>query len=388
VTTGPSLMGMDIREIFKEISEQLLSEFRKTGQIKHSGGRGGLREVSFAKFLEDHLPKLYAIGRGEIITPENRISGELDVVIYDSFRCPALMRSDSHSVFPIESVYGAISVKSHLTSAKLKEAYQNIGSLKEILLKRPIVYKDNFGFQATIQAPFPVTGVIAYDAKRSIEAIHKQIRALDDELADIELRPDFVAVVGKGIIDPLHPLRGQGNVYAFPKAKSDLATLRKTGRYTLLRLYIEIVRELNNLILGPLDLRAYDNMPRLVGKYRVWQRSDRFIATAGRLESVLLINEAGVEEIVRNSKPIKLSDLYLHQFGTVPEDAKGEDLDYTIYEYNPQNLPPFSLDDIKYENGKVFSNSFQPLFYEIDGKDYAADIRGGQIFRSRSKFYG
>ncbi len=77
---------MDIRNIFKEISEQLLSEFRKTAEVNHPGGKGDLREDSFRKFLSDYLPKRYAVGRGEVITPENRVSGELDIVIYDTPR--------------------------------------------------------------------------------------------------------------------------------------------------------------------------------------------------------------------------------------------------------------------------------------------------------------
>jgi hypothetical protein len=93
---------MDIRNIFKEISEQLLSEFRKTAEVNHSGGKGDLREDAFRDFLHDYLPKKYATGQGEIITPENRMSGQLDIIIYDPMHCPRLIKSNSHSVYPIE----------------------------------------------------------------------------------------------------------------------------------------------------------------------------------------------------------------------------------------------------------------------------------------------
>jgi hypothetical protein len=103
---------LDIRIVFKEISDQLLSEFRKITQVTHSGGKGDLREVAFRDFLRDYLPARYAVGTGEVITPENRHSPELDIIIYD----PALIRSPSHAVYTIESVYGAISMKSHLVA--------------------------------------------------------------------------------------------------------------------------------------------------------------------------------------------------------------------------------------------------------------------------------
>jgi hypothetical protein len=54
---------------------------------------------------------------------------------------------------------------------------------------------------------------------------------------------------------------------------------RKTRRHTLLRLYMEILRELNTIALSPFDLSKYDDMPRLVGNYRV-RRHDSFITTS------------------------------------------------------------------------------------------------------------
>src|ERR1039458_3811999 len=87
---------VDIRNVFKEISEQLLAEFRKTAQVSHPGGKGSLREDAFGKFLSERLPARYGVGRGEVITPENRVSGQLDIVIYDRTRGPELITSASH----------------------------------------------------------------------------------------------------------------------------------------------------------------------------------------------------------------------------------------------------------------------------------------------------
>ena len=65
---------LDIRIIFKAISEQLIAEFQKTSQVKHPGGKGDIREDAFRSFLIDYLPKRYSVGRGEVFTPENRVS--------------------------------------------------------------------------------------------------------------------------------------------------------------------------------------------------------------------------------------------------------------------------------------------------------------------------
>ena len=137
---------MDVRDIFLSASEVLLAQYNQSASITHRVGMGTARENFFGDFLKDYLPKRYAVGSGGmVITPENRVSGQLDIVIYDSFECPKLFTDESHSIFPLESVYGAISVKSNLESGDLESGYSNVGSLKKILLKGKVRHKDRFG---------------------------------------------------------------------------------------------------------------------------------------------------------------------------------------------------------------------------------------------------
>ena len=199
---------MDIRDIFKEVSEQLLSEFRKSSGVTHAVGKGDLREDAFRDFLVNYLPKRYGVGRGQVVTPDNRISGQLDIVIYDPLYCPRLIASASHSIYPIESVYGAISMKSQLDSEELKDGYKNIASLKAILPQGGFSHSPTSGMIIGMARAMPVTGVIAYGSNRSLDAIASQVRELDKQCSDIAIRPDFVAVIGQGIIAPRGPLRG------------------------------------------------------------------------------------------------------------------------------------------------------------------------------------
>jgi hypothetical protein len=371
---------VDIRNIFKATSEQLLSEFRKTAEIKHSGGKGDLREDAFRVFLNNYLPKRYAVGRGEVITPENRVSGELDIVIYDPNHCPALITSSSHSVYPIESVYGAISMKSHLDSNELEDAYNNIASLKKILIRQSFTHYPSAGMAIGMGCPIPVTGIIAYDANRSLDAISNQAKDLDSKLSDITLRPDFIAVIGQGIIAPREPLRGDFNHYKLSDDMNKLVELRKTGRHTLLRLYMQILRELNALTLRPLDLQDYDNMPRIVGPYRV-KKHDRFVRTpidGSSQGQVSRLNKAAIDEIVNKSKLVTLKQHYLNHLGQLPLGIEQlKNLEDSIYEYNPKTLPPISSSDLKKDqNGRPYFSSpvFIPVYLQIDGKQYAADL--------------
>jgi hypothetical protein len=373
---------VDIREIFKEVSEQLLSEFRRTSGIHYAAGKGDLREDAFRKFLEEYLPTRYGVGRGQVITPANRVSGQLDIVIYDPLHCPRLIASASHSIYPVESVYGSISMKSHLDSEELKDGYQNIASLKAILPQQGFSHSPSNGMMVGMARPMPVTGIIAYGAKRSLEAIAAQVQTLDEQCSDISLRPDFVAVIGQGIVAPREPLRHEFNHYQLPSELEKLAALRKTGRHTLLRLYMQILRELNALTLRPLDLHNYDDMPRLVGQYRVGKYG-RFVmypadgsSSTGR---VVRLTKKGIEEIVSRSNPVTLQQHMANRIDAAPADFSGSGIDSNqiIFEYNPKNLPPVRPSNIKMgKDGGVFSEApaFQPIPLEIDGKNYAVDV--------------
>lgn len=373
---------MDVRDIFKEVSEQLLSEFRKSSGVTHAVGKGDLREDAFRDFLVNYLPKRYGVGRGQVVTPDNRISGQLDIVIYDPLHCPRLIASASHSIYPIESVYGAISMKSQLDSEELKDGYKNIASLKAILPRRGFSHSPTSGMIIGMARAIPVTGVIAYGSNRSLEAIASQVSELDKRCSDIAIRPDFVAVIGQGIIAPRGPLRGEFNEYKLPEEPELLAALRKTGRHTLLRLYMQVLRELNALTLRPLDLHDYDTMPRIIGPYRVGGDA-RFVMYpidgSPSLGRVVRLTKSGIDEIVGRSKPVTLQQHMLNRTGQAVEhlEEAGFDPNSTVHEYNPKNLPPISLNNMKMaEDGSVFSGqpAFQPINIKIDGKSYAVDV--------------
>jgi len=370
---------MDIRDIFKEISEQLLAEFRKTAAVAHSGGKGSLREDAFSDFLQHHLPGRYGVGRGEVITAENRVSGQLDIVIHDRARGPELFTSRSHSIYPIENVYGALSMKSGLDARELKDAYDNIASFKRILPRRTFVNSPSPGFAAALSFPVPVTGIVAYRAGRSLDAIAAQARKLDGELLDIRLRPDFIAVIGVGIVGSRQALRGDFNSYNLPSNTATLTQLRRTERHTLLRLYLEIVRELNAINLCPLNLADYDEMPRLIGPYRVG-RHNRFATRpigGGDDGYVFRLTEQAIVEIVLNSKEVTRKENLLHTFGEniqLLDPASFGNLDATIFEFNPNNLPPIDPNNFEKGNPHPTVPAFIPIWMQIDGRPYAVDI--------------
>lgn len=366
---------MDIRKIFEAISLELSAKFQKTIQIKHNGGKGDNREDAFVGFLKEYLPGKYGIGRGEVISPENEISGELDIVIFDKDHCPLFLKSDSHSIYPRESVFGAISMKSHLDSEELRDAYKNIASLKKMVPTKGFSNSPSPGMRVGLHPVVPVTAIFAYASNRSLEAIAKQVKELDRELDDINLRPDFVVVLGLGIVGPNSRIRKDFNQYDLPQEYNDLSYSRSTGRHTLLRFYMQYLDELNTITQPNLNLRSYFDMPSRVGEYKV-RKHDKLIMKHEdkEMEVVKRLTLSAIDRIVKDSKMVTLEQHYKNYFGAIPLGSeKIDDLSRVIYEYNPKNKPPLKIiwDDDNSPTGDV--NTFQAFYIEIDSNQYAID---------------
>lgn len=374
---------MDVRLLFAQISQQLRLEFEKTAQVSHSGGKGTLREDAFAKFLEEYLPSRYAVGRGEVVSAQNSVSGQLDVVIYDPSHCPVLLKSSSHAVYPVESVFGVVSIKSTLDSTQLRDAYENIASAKRLVDQRGFQMSPSSGMAVGMAAPQIVGVVFAYQAGRSLEAVAAQVRQLDEELGgNLHLRPDFVVVLGEGIVGPRAQLRTDFNFCTWPKEPEERSALRLTRRHTLLRAYLQILAELNALTLRELNLQEYLKMPMKIGKFLVGR--NRFIRYPldGNVRDgrVMRVSEKGITRIVehcQNVGKVTMREHFMNTIGSIPEGTSEAYLSSSLFEFNPKNLPPLDVGSIRFDSKgrpSMPDGCFQASPMQIDGEHYAVHM--------------
>ena len=110
---------MQVGKIFDEINEEMMRQFNGWERdIPHHGERGGIRERRIADFLRSVLPKRYGIGTGHIIDSKGMISKQSDIVIYNALDSIVLPIDNFYSLFPCESVFASIEVKSTLTASQ------------------------------------------------------------------------------------------------------------------------------------------------------------------------------------------------------------------------------------------------------------------------------
>ena len=133
-----------MNEIFDKLIKNNIEKFEKDyinlsreifvdnqGKLIHPGEFGTYREKIIKDFLSPFLPARLAIGTGFIITAENHISTQCDIVIYEKDYTPTIENSEQR-FFPVECVVGVIEVKSKLTKSTLKNALIKLSAIKNL----------------------------------------------------------------------------------------------------------------------------------------------------------------------------------------------------------------------------------------------------------------
>jgi hypothetical protein len=121
-----------------------------------------------------------------VASTTGHISNEIDILLYDPLDSVALMnREDVYEVFPVESVYGVIQVKSRLNKREISEGLANLASFKRL---NRVDSKGDRGF-----------GVLfAYDSDLEWLEISQEIRSFAEAHSN-RLWANFICILGKGI---------------------------------------------------------------------------------------------------------------------------------------------------------------------------------------------
>lgn len=128
MTTGPDRLS----ETFAHIAGKMQADFGISSRLNHRGSKGSAREETLRGFLDDFLPRdVVVTGNAELISTDGQVSGQCDVLVIDA-STPPLWSSDSVRTVPIESCHAWIEVKSHLSVAELKTAWEAAVKVKQM----------------------------------------------------------------------------------------------------------------------------------------------------------------------------------------------------------------------------------------------------------------
>lgn len=351
---------MDVKFIFRRVSEKLLADFNASAQIVHNVVKGDFREDYLREFLEDgKLTPKYGIGSGLIISPSNQESNQSDLIIYDRDKCPAWMYSKRVQVFPIEGIYGIIEVKSSLTKNELCKGLKQIETLRSMTPKNTTLpFGIIFGYQVY---------------ENSLESLQQNLRDYQREKPSL-FWPNLVVVLGEGVIFQMG--RGLKRILKAEDFESSMSPQAfHFKRDTLFEFYSALFSILSTTHLDDINIGNYRELPIRVGNHLV--RNHIF---EKRGEKVYALSENFINKVFtycqKHSKK-NLQEILTSSAGAIqPGFWAEEQLLSESYYYDPDNLPgmhevnePYKIN----EDGRpVLTQRMKvPLIYvEIDEETY------------------
>jgi hypothetical protein len=221
--------------------------------MPHLGERGRIAEEIIKGVLSRLLPKRFSIGTGVIVSSSGDASPQTDIVIFDDFNNSPLLTEFGSCVFPVETVYATIEVKSVLTAAELRKSLAAIRQLRAIGSKRhylvPSIQVTNDGkasltvMRQTLTVP-PRSYVVAFAQRGLGRTFQDFCKKLSECCAEQDDFVHGVCVLNK-------------NWFAGRIAFKPPTELHGDDRHGLLSLYSAILRGQRNYAVYPMDLDAY-----------------------------------------------------------------------------------------------------------------------------------
>ncbi len=179
------------KEIFTQAARRLRQEFEELSTVPHNALKGSEAEELVRRFLRDHIPKRFDVGAGFVIDPEDTVSRQTDLIIYDAYNCPVYRASEGAGIFPSDNVAAVVEVKSRLTRDRLREAFQNIAETKS--LKKRGARESRGPIRAHTYGC-----IFAFASDLSLETVSEVYADLVKEFG-LGLHPDLMLLIDKAV---------------------------------------------------------------------------------------------------------------------------------------------------------------------------------------------
>lgn len=231
--------SVDVKDLFFSASKNLAEslEAARKQYRNHSASIGEAAEKAFRDFLEQRLPRVFAVGEGFIFEPGGKRGLQQDIVIYDNLHHPRLVSEGRQGLFPSDTVVAIVEVKSNLTEQDICDAVDKIASVK--VLKRTV--RNQIAGTLSRKDVIPLRGYIfAYGTR------FRKAKTVAEHLANAvgkyspELRPDFVLVQDKWWFDWVDKDRRNAKPSEIPTA----LRVAYVGEYGLLQLWTRLMENL------------------------------------------------------------------------------------------------------------------------------------------------
>ena len=116
----------DITHEMKHRSDAIRRDFR------HNLSAGENRQDLVEKFLVDHLPKRFGVSTGFVVSHDGEYSNQADLVVVDNQNNAPLYPDSMNKIWPVESVYALIEVKTNLDKRDIEDSVYKCRRFKSL----------------------------------------------------------------------------------------------------------------------------------------------------------------------------------------------------------------------------------------------------------------
>ena len=208
-----------LERFFAGILSQLQAEVDLINAlVPHNATKGTLNEESLRRILASFLPSRYAVGTGFVIDSLGGRSRQVDLLVFDELYSSKLFKTFSQVLFPVETVFACIEVKTSIDKAGLTEVAEenrSIGGLKHSvpIVRRvaPSTTAPNAIVFSERQTRPPMTYLVAYHTATDSPLT---VRRWFEESSEKEFLPDQVLFLDLSMV-AYRPRPAEKSVFDF-----------------------------------------------------------------------------------------------------------------------------------------------------------------------------
>lgn len=352
---------MDAKELFRKVSGKMRSDFELAAQFSHKGTRGAAREETLRQFFKGRLPAKYALGAGEVVGHVSDVSRQCDIILYDAQYGLALKYDDQNQIYPIDSVYGVIEVKSALSKAELRDSLDKIKTFKEMSPGGAIKEFLGGGYTLVRPRPKPFGIVFAYTlGGNSLDSLRSNLREWEAENPS-SVWPNYVCVLGEGCIQ--HQRKMETCIDSEAITGDSFPIGLRFEEDSLFKFYCALHDMCSRMRLGPVELDRYFEPGLQIGRFRIFGRLTQAQLVRDGVNVPARLKESTLEKIVAwcaKTEKITYSELLKKQLGSLPVGLTGDEpnMKNLVYLYNPDGFP--GMDELRANPGALESEAFNP----------------------------
>jgi len=172
---------VDLKDLFKSLQDELSAKLNVNNQMTHGPTKGDDTELNWIDALKS-LPSRYVVDKGFVIDSKGNRSEQIDIVIYDRYYSPLILRRESTLYIPAESVYAVLEVKQKLTKEDIEFAGSKALSVRSLERTSLAVRQIDGSFKAR-QLPPILAGILTVESSWTPpfgDPFESAIKGLDD----------------------------------------------------------------------------------------------------------------------------------------------------------------------------------------------------------------